>query len=430
MKIAYLINQYPKVSHSFIRREIHALEEQGLELERISIRGWDEPLADSADVKERARTRYILQVGWGALMGNALRAGLLNPFRFVKALKLCLELGQRTDRPLWVHIAYLLEACWLKDHLRKIGVQHVHAHFATNPAEVALLTCAMDVNLSYSFTAHGTEAFDHPRFIALAEKVKASAFTVTVSSHGRSQILRLIDAVHWPKVHVVRCAVDRSFSFEADISPCLARRLVCIGRLSEEKGQLILVEALAHLKKDGVECELILGGDGPLRGQIEALAKKLGVTSQLTITGWLSSSQVREHMLGARAVVVPSFAEGLPVAIMEAMSLGRPVIATYVAGIPELVAPGISGWLVPAGDPIALAQAMSQALAADADELGAIGSAARQIVATQHDQSVSSRKLARLFGEARRPEGTTHDAHQHRALSDDGVAASNPASRT
>src|SRR5208283_1487037 len=98
----------------------------------------------------------------------------------------------------------------------------------------------------------------------------------------------------------------------------------------------------------GVQLDLVLAGDGPLRAEIESAIERHELANTVRITGWISSVGVRDELLAARALVLPSFAEGLPVVIMEAMALRRPVLSTYVGGIPELVRAGIDGWLVPA----------------------------------------------------------------------------------
>jgi colanic acid/amylovoran biosynthesis glycosyltransferase len=181
-------------------------------------------------------------------------------------------------------------------------------------------------------------------------------------------------------------------------------RLVCVARLVEQKGQLLLLDAAQRLRERGVDFELVLAGDGELRPEVEARIASLGLRSSVYVTGWISSERVRAELLAARALVLASFAEGLPVVVMEAMALGRPVITTCVAGIPELVRPGENGWLVPAGDVAALADAMAACLASPADSLAHMGTAARQRVLERHDIDHEAAKLAALFGKpAARP---------------------------
>lgn len=395
-RVAYLVNQYPKVSHSFIRREILAVERQGIAIERFALRGWDEPVVDPQDVSERAKTRYVLQGGLIALLAATAHAALTAPGRFARALWLATRMGRRSDRPLPVHWIYLAEACVLARWLRKAQVSHLHAHFGTNPTEVAMLAGVLS-GLPYSFTAHGSEETDKPQFIGLPEKIRRAAFVVAVSSYGRAQLYRWSRHEDWPKIHVVHCGLERGFYDGVTVQPVDSPRLVCVGRLCAEKGQLLLLRALRRLKDEGLDCELVLAGDGELRSAVDRLTQELGLDDRVRVTGWITSDQVRAEILGSRALVLASFAEGLPVVIMEAMSLGRPVVSTYVAGIPELVLDGENGWLAPAGDLDRLADCLRRCLEADADRLLSMGSRARERAIKRHAIDLQAERLKGLF---------------------------------
>jgi len=396
-RIAYLVNQYPKVSHSFIRREILALESRGFEVQRIALRGWDDALADAEDREERRRTRYVLQAGPFALLMDILSTIVRGPARFVAALGLALRMARHAERPLPYHLAYLAEACRVAAWLRESGAVHLHAHFGTNSAEVAMLAHALG-GPAYSFTVHGPEEFDAPRCLGLAEKARRSAFVVAISTYGRSQLYRWIERAHWSKIRVVHCGLEASFHDVAPAPLPEVPRVVCVGRLCEQKGQWLLVEAAARLAAEGIAFEMVLAGDGELRAELESLAAALGVADRIRITGWISSAQVREEILAARALVLPSLAEGLPVVLMEAMALRRPVLTTYVAGIPELVKHGENGWLVPSGDVDELAVALQDVLSRPAAELRAMGEAARRRALERHSIDTEAAKLAELFG--------------------------------
>jgi glycosyltransferase involved in cell wall biosynthesis len=396
MRIAYLVNQYPKVSHSFIRREILALERRGIEVVRVALRGWDGELVDEEDERERRRTRYVLRQGAAALLLALIRMLLTRPRRLLRALALAWRMGRRAERPLPVHLIYLAEACCIEPWLRDADIQHLHAHFGTNAAEVAMLVHVLG-GPRWSFTVHGPEEFDKAQIIGLADKVRRCTFVVAVSSYGRSQLYRFVEHRHWRKVQVVHCGLEPAFH-AARVKPTPAtRRLVCVGRLCAQKGQLLLVEAAQRLAAKGTDFELVLAGDGELRVDIEALLTRYNLKARVRITGWITGEQVRDEILAARALVLPSFAEGLPVVIMEAMALQRPIISTFVAGIPELVNPGEHGWLVPSGDLEALAQAMQTCLDAPADILAHMGKAAHKRVLSRHSVDVAAAKLTKLF---------------------------------
>ena len=394
--VAYLINQYPKVSHSFIRREILALERQGVSVLRVAARGWADDVPDPVDRQERERTRYLLQRGFAPVLLAAARLALARPARFVAALRLTWAMSRRSDRSLLHHLAYLAEAALLVEWLAVERITHLHAHFGTNPVDVAMLARALG-GPPYSFTVHGPEEFDRPDALGLGEKARRAAFVVAISSFGRSQLFRWLPHAQWGHVKVVRCGLEPAFHEGVPLGDFAARRLVCVGRLCEQKGQLLLVQALHRLAARGVVFELVLAGDGEMRSEIESMVEQLGLTAQVRITGWIGSAQVRTEILAARALVLPSFAEGLPVVIMEAMALRRPVISTYVAGIPELVCNHESGWLVAAGDVEALADAMAACLDAPADRLARMGEAAHRRVLERHDIDREAAKLAALF---------------------------------
>jgi colanic acid/amylovoran biosynthesis glycosyltransferase len=397
MRIAYLVNQYPAVSHTFIRREILALERQGHEVLRISIRGWQD-LQQGRDLIEQQKTRYVLREGPVTLIAAFFQTLLTRPGRLVKTAYLMWQVSRHADRPFFIHLIYLFEACVIFFWLRKAKVDHLHAHFGTNPAEIAMFVNELG-GPRWSFTAHGPEEFDKPKFIALAEKVRRANFVVGVSSFGRSQLFRTVSHEHWEKIRVVHCGIDSDFSGVSPDHFDSNRRLVCVGRLSEQKGQLLLLDAARLLEDRGTKFELVLAGDGELRAELESLITRHGLENIVRITGRITGDQVRDELLAARAMVLPSFAEGLPVVIMEAMALKRPVISTFVAGIPELVIPGEHGWLIPAGDAEKLANAMQACLDMEPEGIARMGEAARNRVLERHDANKEAAKLAAFFSQ-------------------------------
>lgn len=398
MKIGYLINQYPKVSHTFIRREILALERIGFQVTRLALRGWAEVMPDPEDVKEQTVTTYLLRSGAIKMAAAVLSTFLASPFRWFSALKLALKMGHRADRPLPLHIIYFAEACIALKILRQAGVGHLHAHFGTNTAEVAMLVhCLGGVDgPTYSFTVHGPEEFDKPEFLHLGEKIRHARFVVAISSFGRSQLYRWAALPFWSKIHVVHCGIERDFH-NVEVIPPSGSTFVCVGRLSEQKGHLLLIDAYIAALRRGADFDLVLAGDGELRGEIEASVQNFGIAHRVRITGWISSAQVRSEILRARALILPSFAEGLPVVLMEAMALHRPVISTSIAGIPELVKHGENGWLVPAGDVSSLADAMIECMACPLERLAQMGLAAHRNAIKRHDIDREAAKLAALF---------------------------------
>ncbi len=396
IKIAYFINQYPKVSHTFIKREILALEKHGAIVQRIALRGWEDLTIAETEAVELAKTQYVLQRGVFSLAFVALKLSITHPKYFISALWLATRMGLRSDRLLPYHWMYFLEACQVTQWLEESGAQHIHAHFGTNSTEVVMLANALGAP-KYSFTVHGPEEFDKPQFINLKEKVSRASFVVAISSFGRSQLYRWIAYQNWQKVKVVHCGLESEFFADVAIALPQIKRLVCVGRLCEQKGQLLLVQAMKRLKDKGVEFELILAGDGEMRPEIEQLIDQYHLKADITITGWISSDQVRQEIQAAQALVLPSFAEGLPVVIMEAMSLYRPVLTTYIAGIPELVSNKVHGLLFEAGSVDAIVDAIEQFFSLSDSEKFEMGQQAYTRVIKRHHIDIEAKKMVEHF---------------------------------
>jgi glycosyltransferase involved in cell wall biosynthesis len=375
---------------------------------RFAARGWDADVIDVADEAEIQRTEYILQRGAFPLLAATCITLFSFPLRFWAALKLTLQMMSPSDRPFAVQLVYLFEACWLARKLKAYDIRHLHAHFGTNPAAVALLTHELS-GIPFSFTVHGPDEFDKAPLIHLGLKIRRAEFVVAVSSFGRSQLFRLVNQAHWGKIRVIHCGVDQLFVETSHAQPCVALRLVCVGRLCEQKGQLLLISAAAKLAQQGVKFEVVLVGDGEMRSAIETFIANQGLEEIVSITGWADGAAVCREILASRALVLPSFAEGLPVVLMEAMALGRPVLSTYIAGIPELVIDHETGWLVPAGDEGALVDAMRACFDADATTLARMGEAACRRSLMRHDVDREAAKLAALFADALRGQGRSDD---------------------
>jgi colanic acid/amylovoran biosynthesis glycosyltransferase len=396
--IAYLTSLYARAGDTFIRGEVEQLRRLGHVVHTFSVRrpGPEEVVSDEIR-RERERTIDLLEAGAVRLALAGLRRAIAAPRRSLEAVRTAIRVVPVGIPGRWVRrISYLLEAAYLADCLEAKGVGHLHNHIGENSAVVAMLA-AIYADIPYSLTIHGPGEFDRPALLALDRKIGRAAFVAAISEFTRSQLFRWCAREDWPKIRVIRCGLDESFLSRA-VAPIPARpRLVSVGRLAEQKGHLLLIDAAARLRERGMEFELVLVGDGPLRGEIEALIDRLDLSDCVRVTGFLGTAEVRRELEAARALVLPSFAEGLPVVIMEALALGRPVISTYVAGIPELVEPGRSGWLVPAGAVPPLVEAMAEALAADPAELEAMGRAGAAWVAERHDAAVEARKLAALI---------------------------------
>lgn len=396
MALAYLFNWYPQPSQTALRREVAALEDMGVAFHRLSLRRYEGELVDEGDRAERARTRPVLDVGAWGLLKAVLKAGFQRPRVFLQALGLALKVGRIDERGLVRTLIYFAEACVLLEWAREMGIGHMHTHYGTNSATAAMF-CRILGGPTYSFTMHGPEEFDAPRATSLREKIHHALFVVAISEFTRSQLYRWADYPDWSKIHVVRVGVSPMFLDHGPTPPPSAPRLVNIGRIVEQKGQAILIQAAAGLRQRGLDFELVIVGDGPMRPRIEQLIEQLGLSGHVRITGYLSNQGVLEELLAARALVLPSFAEGLPGVFFESLALGRPVISTYIAAHPELIETGVNGWLVPAGAVAPLVDAMAAALTAEPAVLEKMGQAGARSIAERHNVRIEAARLLDLF---------------------------------
>lgn len=405
MKIAYLINTYPRPSHSFIRREIRTLERQGWDIHRFAMRSDTVALVDPADIDENTRTEHVLDSGLLRLIGLALVWMLAHPVRALRAIRMALKCGALAGKGVpgtggcLRHMIYLAEAAFIARRCQELGIRHLHAHFGTNSTTVAMLAEVLG-GAPYSFTVHGPEEFDAPRSYALGEKIHRSRFTVGISSFGRSQLCRWSAITDWPKLEVVHCGIEPAhFGTAAPIpqfNQSKGLHLVAIGRLTEQKGFPLLIEIMALAHQVLPDLTLTIVGDGELRALVESEIALNGLEKVVNIAGWLDEGGVARELARAQALILPSLAEGLPMVVIEALGAARPVIAANINGVPELVTQD-AGWLVPAGDVLGFVEAIVALSKTPVEKLTEMGMAGRHRVMTRHDAEVEAAKLNALF---------------------------------
>lgn len=392
MRVAYLTNQYPSVSHTFIRRELTELERQVGEVARFTIRDSKFDIVDPDDQREVDKTFRVLKQPPVRWLKTLLRTGLGKLPDTIKGVRKAVQLGRGSQAGLSKHFVYLAEALVLLEEMKARGIDHVHVHFGTNPTAVAQIMHAMG-GPQYSFTVHGPDELDAPRSLGLGEKITDSAFVVAITSFCAGQLRRWVGHEHWEKIKIVHCTVGDEFFEQAEPIAEDSNTFVCVGRLSPQKGQLLLVEGFAMAIDAGVDAKLVLCGDGEMREEIEALIRARGIEDRVRITGWISGEQVRQELRGARCLALPSFAEGLPMVIMEAFALERPVLTTYIAGIPELVVDDENGFLIVSGNKDAIRDGIKRVMETPLKRLREMGAAGREAVKREHYTPVETGKL-------------------------------------
>ena len=400
MKLAYLLNTYPQTSTTFIRREIRGIEAEGEPVTRFAIRRWDKTLVEPTDVEEQAKTEYLLSGNVAGLLVSLLLALATNLPRLIGVLPLWWQVRTAAGDGGVRHIAALLEAIHFVRRARALGITHVHAHFSTNATTVAMLARRMG-GPAYSFTVHGPEELDHPPSNAIAPKTAHAAMVVAITSFCRSQLWRWTGVEHWDKVRIVGCGADFAALEASRVEPLPGYDFCCIARLAEQKGLPVLVHAFDLLAQRGIRPRIALIGDGDLRPMLEREIARLGLGEQISLLGSRNGATVAAQLRAAKAMVLPSFAEGLPVVIMESLAVGTPVVTTAIAGVPELV-DASCGWVVPAGSAEHLADAMVEALAVDPERRAAMGAEGRRRALAGYDVR---RNAARLLAYLRACEG-------------------------
>lgn len=404
-RIGYLTSRYPAPSHTFIRREVAALRARGLDLSTYSIRPGDVGAGGPLDDDAADSTYAVLAQPLGTFAVAHLGAVLTRPGRYVATLALALRHRVPGMRALVWAVFHFAEAIVLARRLRRDRVGVLHNHFANAGATVGMLAASYS-RLPWSLTLHGISEFDYPAGLLLADKIARARFVACVSRFGMAQAMRLVDPVQWPKLRLVRCGVDLGV---LPAVPCGkgGNRLVCVGRLSPEKGHAGLLAALADVRRRHPAVELTLVGDGPESQRLRAQVVAAGLDATVRFAGRLDEPATLREIAVADILILPSFMEGLPVVLMEAMALGVPVVATRVAGIPELVRDGTSGLLFDPADWHGLAEAISR-LVEDAPLRTRLADAGRATIADGFavDRAVTS--LLALFGA--QSEGTEKDA--------------------
>lgn len=398
-RIAYLVSCYPAISHTFILREVLALRRRGFEIHTASINPPDRDRSKlTQDERQEAEnTFYVKAAGLGLVLMAHLRLVTASPLRYFAGLVYAFKLGGSNLSALLYHLFYFVEAVVLGDWMERNQLKHVHVHFATPAATVAMIAGQV-CGIEFSMTVHGPDEFYEVDRYHLSEKIRRARFVCTIGRYCRSQLMKLSESEQWHKFEVSPLGIDPEL-----FRPVLREKdsenfhLICVGRLVSAKGQAILLEALSSLRQKQHRVSLTLVGDGPDRAGLERMALALGLSGRVRFTGSVNQDHIRDLYRQADAFVLPSFAEGIPVVLMEAMAMEIPCISTMITGIPELIASGSEGILVPASDSALLAEAI--ALLKGRPELAArFAAQGRQKVCRDYNLEINSDRLAEIFG--------------------------------
>ena len=397
IRLGYLVSQYPAVNHTFILREIRTLRTLGFDVRVVSIRKPDRsPDRLSPEEAEEFRLTFsVLGGGLPRILRAHLRTLLRRPLAYAATLWYAIRLGGWDVRRAASHAGYFADAVVAGDYLVRAGAGHFHTHFSSTPA----LFAARLFRLPFSLTIHGPEEFNDVAGFHMAEKVARASFVAAISSFASSQTMRASAPRHWGKIHALPLGVDpEDFAPQprSGLEAAGPFKILCVGRLAAAKAYHMLLAAIARLVEKGREVELTIVGDGPERQSLEQAITEPRLAGTVRLAGPCNHDRVIDFYARTNAFALASFAEGVPVVLMEAMAMKIPCVATWIAGVPELIRDGIDGLLAPPADPEALAAALERLM--DDPALGArLGDSARRRVLECYDLKRNSARLGETF---------------------------------
>jgi len=406
MKVAYIASRYPAVSHTFILREVIGLRAQGFDVQTFTIRRVpDEDLLTDTDRRESQKTKAILPAGVVKVLVSHLIMLITHPLNYAQSLTQAIWQRPPGLRSALWHLFYFMEAGILARCLQGSGVKHIHSHFSNVAANVAKLASTMTGG-TWGLTLHGPADFGDPTQSNLRDKIASAKMVVCVCHFGCGQAMLHSDPEHWHKISIVHCGINPS-TYAPMVQPDNAvdhsvLRLLFVARLAPVKAHFILLRAMRILLDKDVSVTLTCVGDGPLRQYLQAMTCELGLEEAVTFTGSIGQDVLPGYYDRADVFVLPSFDEGLPVVIMEAMAKTIPVVATSIAGIPEIIEHGVSGMLVASGDPQGLAEAIAT-LAGDSALRTRVGQKGRERVCQEFDITKTVEQLAGVYREKLQP---------------------------
>lgn len=396
MTVAYLNSEYPSLSHTFIEREIRGLRERGVEIRTYSVRSATGQGRIGSANRAAAEETVVLQAGWGTLLRDLVAGAVQSPAGLLRAIAASQRLSPPGIGYRLRHMAYVMQGVRLARSLGAAGIRHVHVHMANNGAAIAMMACAFDPRLSYSLSIHGSAEFFHVDTWTLKEKAEAAVFVRCISEFCRAQVMAWTDPEVWGRFHIVHCGIDPAVYVPRPTERSGPLRILTVGRLHPIKGYDVLLDACGRLRRDGVEFELEMIGDGPMRPRLEAQVGALGLGGCVKIVGAVDQDRIGEHYDRADIMVISSFMEGVPVVLMEAMAKELGVVSTRVGGVPELVEDGATGFLVDPGSSASLADAIKR-YATDLALCRLHGQRGRSWVLSKYNINHAATGMAALF---------------------------------
>jgi colanic acid/amylovoran biosynthesis glycosyltransferase len=391
--IAYLVSEYPHIRHAYLLREIRGLRKLGWRIETLAIR--HEVRASGVytaeEREERDRCFYVLNAGPATILATHLSTLVRHPVGYFRGIARAIRYGACQPLRTLHGLFYFAEAVVAGRRIEHLSIRHVHTHYASTVAW--LMGCIFPLDVSMSI--HGSGEFDDPLGFMLTEKIAASQFVRAIGYFGRSHLMRSCPSAQWDKIEICRLGVDPVAAPKRPPREHGARfHLLCVGGMAPPRTFDVLIRAMAASANRAIFLTLV--GDGPDRPELERLAVKCEVAGQVKFAGWKTQDELQYLYAAADAFVFSSFAEGIPVVLMEAMAKSLPCIAPWIAGIPELVRDGVGGFLVAPSDVDGVKDAIDR-LYRDPELCRTMGESARRQVLEFYNLERNIAELSEIF---------------------------------
>ncbi len=407
MKLAYLLSEYPTLIHTYLLREVRELRALGWEIQTVSIRRPGPPTSplSSAENEELASTWYVLSSSAWEFLRAHMSTVLRRPLRYLTGLRTAWLFGRYHPRSTALAMGYFAEAILAGYRLHKAGFTRVHSVYTTTVGLILARVFPIEV----SMTIHGSDEFIDPEGFRMEEKIHAAQFVSAISYFGKSQIMRWSSPLDWHKIEVTPLGIDTEGWAAAPFreNPALFN-VITVGRLVPVKGYSLLLDAMAILVAQGRHTRLTFVGDGPDRSRLQKCAEQLEISDHVVFAGWRGQNELREFYRASDLCVLSSFAEGVPVVLMEAMALGVPCVAPRITGIPELVRHGIEGILVTPANVEELAAAIAEMIDKP-DVRRSMASRSRERIAKNYDLRKNVARLSKFFTQYSRKSSASSD---------------------
>jgi glycosyltransferase involved in cell wall biosynthesis len=403
-KIAYIVSRFPHLPETFILREMISLEQLGWQIELYPLVIQRQELIHQEARPWLARAHAVPWISFDVFKANLVRL-FRDPRRYLALFLRAVRENLGSPKFLSRTLLLFPRAVWMAERFKADGIDHIHAHYATHPAFVAWLINQI-TGIAYSITVHAHDIFAEKPM--LATKLQDSVFISAISEFNRKYLTDIFGAWVQQKTQVVRCGIDPAYygkknGFHTELNGQL--EMISVGSLQPYKGHIYLVKACRELHKRGILFRCRIVGAGELHSLLERTIQENQLGGLVELMGPRTQHEVSQLLQTANCYVQPSVVtpsgkmEGIPVALMEAMASGIPVVATSISGIPELVKNGDTGWLVPPENVEALADALEQVYQ-DPTEAQKRAQSGKKWVLAEFELGANVKKLSSLFARA------------------------------